>query len=821
LSRPSLIGLALQWLSPSLQQTCAPHLADRHDHDGAEEEDEDEDQGIYAPAQSLEELREIYAGLGARRGGKREVLDRILEGDWRHGVSLQQLAMADVRYLGDHPTALRWTALKLVRVKAHAGSDSGYETGAAMADEDGEAERAGLPRFHAASFVQNLQREVGPVVKAHFYFTRVEGMEGTLLRVWICDSPYSGQRAVVGPASTRMAEGAKTIYAVFPDGTDAVYVSLASTPGQTGGGDGNSLRRVVLEAIPKALSRPHERYTLKTTSLSARSLSALLAVRGPGRGNAAAGGWSIFAEGTVDESPLKSVSATSEPLKEDDEDEKEDLSGPPTLQSRKRAGRPTHNSKLLRDLGEPAAKRRKLVAKLRFGETALDDDQKGIERLEIRVEDPFPAERTGDPRDVELATPPEAVAAVSRRGRRSTLSMLDDSVEDEGGEAEAPLIGWVPDIRLTFSGSHVFAGMRKLVECGAIDGEKMPGWMTGEAGISIGVIRGGRVKGNKDSDRIPSNMSRVAPLAYGDTGKDDGDIMDVSDAKENYEDNEENEDMGVTDGEDGASNDEEVQNEEEDHDQGIIKASNAKEPIAEDFPAARPAATTDAKHAGTELTRVNHVGAVPDDAVPIDTDNAGSEAIDAADEQVVYFYGRNDSTQKLYQLPLYKADTWMGLRRYLGPLVSQTGRFKIWGPDGKEIAEVFWKPYPKIGKTFSFIYSELIFVTVLSTNSTAMGYSLFPITIIERTFVHELRSVIHWEMRRQRWRTPERADALELDVFLVVDHKPCLARMSPHHLLSHYLQGKSEHLKIKVRNLEARKEGEMDWPVWDERLYWA
>lgn len=496
LSRPSLIALALQWLTPTLQQTCAPHLAG-HNNNNDDEEEQEEDEGIYNPAQSLEELREIYSELGSRKGGKREVLDRILEGDWRHGISLQQLAMADVRYLADHPTALRWTALKLVRVRASDGVDGEYKGGATMAEEEGE--RGGLPRFHAASFMQNLQREVGPVVKAHFYLTRVEGMEGALLRVWICDSPYSGQRAGFGSAGARVAEGAKTIYAVFPDGTDSVYVSLASASGQTSGGDGNSLRRVVLEAIPKALSRPHERYTLKTTSLSARSLSALLAVRGPDRGNAAVGGWSIFAEGTVDESPLKSVSATLEPLKEDEEDDEDDSSNQPTLRGRKRRGRPSHSSKLLRDLGGPAAKRRKLVAKQRFGETALEDDQKGIGRLEIRVEDPFPTEPTHDPGELEVAARPEAGPAMSRRGRRSTLSMLDDSVEHENGEAEAPLTGWIPDIRLTFSGSHIFAGLRKLVECGAIDGERMPGWMTGEAGISIGVIRGGRVRGNKGS----------------------------------------------------------------------------------------------------------------------------------------------------------------------------------------------------------------------------------------------------------------------------------------------------------------------------------
>ena len=484
LSRPSLLSLALEWLSPKLQQSCAPHLA------GNDDDDEGEDQGIYAPAQSLDELRELYHELQTRKGGKREVLDRILEGDWRHGLSLQQLAMADVQYLWDHPTARRWTALELVRIRGSDGADTGDDVGATVEGMDR------LPRFHAASFMQNLQREVNPVVKAHYYLTRMEAMPVTLLRIYIYDSPYSSQRAVVDPAPTALPEGSKTIYVVFPDNTSSVYVSLTSIPGQTSGGDGKSLRKVILEAVPKALSRPHERYTLQTTSLSARSLSALLTVRGPGRGNAAAGGWSIFAEGTVEGSPLRSVPATPESSK--DEEEKDGLA-PPTLPDRKRRGRPSQSSKVLGFLGEPAAKRRKLVAKQRFGESALEDDQKGIERLEIRMEDAFPAERSGDSEDVGAVTRPETGAVASRRGRRSTLSMLDESVEDDNDEAEAPVTGWTPDIRLTFSGSHIFAGVRKLVESGGVDGEKMPGWMSGEAIVSIGVVRGGRIRGNKGS----------------------------------------------------------------------------------------------------------------------------------------------------------------------------------------------------------------------------------------------------------------------------------------------------------------------------------
>jgi len=52
---------------------------------------------------------------------------------------------------------------------------------------------------------------------------------------------------------------------------------------------------------------------------------------------------------------------------------------------------------------------------------------------------------------------------------------------------------------MTFHGSHVFAGMRELVEAGIIDGERMPGWMTGEEGVSIGVVKSGRIRGFKGS----------------------------------------------------------------------------------------------------------------------------------------------------------------------------------------------------------------------------------------------------------------------------------------------------------------------------------
>ena len=52
-------------------------------------------------------------------------------------------------------------------------------------------------------------------------------------------------------------------------------------------------------------------------------------------------------------------------------------------------------------------------------------------------------------------------------------------------------------MKLTFQGTHIFAGIRTLAELGLVDLKKMPSWMTGEDGMSSSIVRGGRVVGGK------------------------------------------------------------------------------------------------------------------------------------------------------------------------------------------------------------------------------------------------------------------------------------------------------------------------------------
>lgn len=486
LSRASLLALARKWLEADYRSTCAPHLGEDSD-----------DEGLYNIAQSFDEVREIYTEFEKGKGAKREVLDRMLEGDWRHGISLQQLAMADVQYLVDHPTSHRWTALKLIRITPEANG---------IGIEPMEKDFRRLPRFHAPSILRNLQKEVGPLVKAHYHLSRLPSVPITLLRIQIHDSPYTGQSSQSGLTNIHSLDISATIYVAFPDDTPSVYVSVASPSGSSKGGNSRVLRKAVIDAIPKAFSKPHERYTLKATSLSARSLLTLVAVRGSTRGNSAAGGWSIFAEGSVEGDPLQSFVTTTDQgyLQSDDKENLQSYDGLSATKRKRQSGYerdPPPNK-----TEDPSLKRRQLIASARFGKSGVEEDRTGIERLDIRIEDPFSSnlnmELSGAEAGASETTSDETQLKMlpSRRGRRSTLSIVDESDDEASSPNQSSSSsGWTPTVQLSFHGSHVFAGMRKLLESGAVDGEKMPSWMTGEDGVSVGVVQNGRIKGMKGS----------------------------------------------------------------------------------------------------------------------------------------------------------------------------------------------------------------------------------------------------------------------------------------------------------------------------------
>ncbi|KAK7755865.1 chromosome loss-related protein [Diatrype stigma] len=597
LSRASLLSLVLDWLDEKNLPLCPPLLrrsarrrrGEDGDDDQQEDDDDDDDEyegDFYPPARSLDELRELYASMqaataekkGASGGGggsKREVIDRIVEGDWRHGLSLYQLAMADLQHLYEHPSSQKWTAFRVQRLQNPSSPSS-----VAVAGGDDESEDRGgkrrkhnhhlhdkkslaVPRFHPSTFLQNLQAEVPPDVKAHYNFDRPRDLPLLLLRVFILDSPYSTSLAVANRNRSdrdrdRTSQGARvsvtsfdtarTIYIAFPDASPHVYVSAAASQSTTstttgasgknsnnnssaapgaGGVESRSLRALVVDAIPKALSRPRERYTLVPSGLSTRNLAALLHTKGAGRTNAAGGGWGVYATlaptdpraAGVAESPLNAAAPLpTPPLSDDAAGRGGSGSGNAVavdvaVRSRKRKLGEEGDGKggSLEENPVEAQHRRaveqaRAAAQARFGNSAARvDDGKGIERLDVLIEDAFPegisSSLSSSDDDVEEGegrrsnnhNAAAAAAAELRFARHDraldTTAAATDDVSDDGK--------WRPRVRLAFHGAHVFAGIRQLLEAGVVDGARMPGWMTGEEGVSIGSVWQGRIRGHR------------------------------------------------------------------------------------------------------------------------------------------------------------------------------------------------------------------------------------------------------------------------------------------------------------------------------------
>ena len=175
------------------------------------------------------------------------------------------------------------------------------------------------------------------------------------------------------------------------------------------------------------MSRPRQRFELKSTALTAKSLTTIVHMRSSSRSAHALGAWSLYADDKIDKSPLDGGFQVTNGEGENAEAVTE------------------------ADLGK--IKRRK-IAEERFGTSGVEGDGKGIEKLEVTIKD--------------------KVQPLNINGTQSGH-------------------GFRPAVTVRFEGNHVFAGIRRMVEEGIIDGLAMPGWMTGEDGVNVAVVKDRRV----------------------------------------------------------------------------------------------------------------------------------------------------------------------------------------------------------------------------------------------------------------------------------------------------------------------------------------
>ena len=436
LSRSALVSLATKWLSnPTLFRP--PYLACNRDALEAEEEDY-----LYEPADDVGSLRAIYEDLKDDPATtRRDIVERMVEGDWRRGLGLHQLAMIDVQHLLENEASLRWSALRIVPAAEEGRDGDGQdETQLSkrrkMDDGLGRTTQQQFPRIQPATFLKALKAEVSPLVKAHYYLHRLpKPYDLTVIRIYLTGVPFNDGRRTTGQHAT---DGARALYLALPNSCPYVYVAISGAssgpPAKRSTDKSKSaaaaakldvaaMKRIVLEAVPKALSRPQRRYAMESTDLSARSLKTICAMRGNGRVENCAGVFGSFAAAEADATPLEARV---------DKEQQGNGGG-------ERGG----------DLNEEESDRFARV-QLRFGPEIKDV---AFDRFSVRIQD--------------IGTSPR-----TRKRKR-------------GGKGSLPGVEEKP-VSLNLAGADVFTGLRKLAE---LDGahvnlDSMPAWMTGERGVS-------------------------------------------------------------------------------------------------------------------------------------------------------------------------------------------------------------------------------------------------------------------------------------------------------------------------------------------------
>ncbi|EWC45867.1 hypothetical protein DRE_04874 [Drechslerella stenobrocha 248] len=423
LSKPSLEKLVFDWLRAPI---CAPNLTPTDEDFQYEEEPQDA---------TLEQVEDAYRELSLRK----DIVARVFEREWRDGLTMHQVAQVDTQYILDHPSSLKWTASELV-----------LEEGKKLIGDK-------LPKFQPVVFCKSLADIMDPMVQCHSYYITHPTLTLTLVRLSLHD-PY--------PLPKTPPPANQILFLAVPVSSPYLFF----TPQRS------RLADICRKSLPIALSSQHRRYDIISTSLSAKTLEALMARKGHERGDiGAGGGWSVYAiegEGAVDGSPLETT--RPRPAKRRSLDADNDGSEEP------------------KDEGSRERWKRKKLAEGRFGTSALANDGTGLERIEVKLREVWPRQKAL-PMPLKLSTQdtsnnaaPEADVKGKGKGppRKKDISAIGDDSDsgEEGGDLPWTSKRWVPNVDVVLEGTHVFAGVRTLTEEGIFDGGKIPTWMTGEEG---------------------------------------------------------------------------------------------------------------------------------------------------------------------------------------------------------------------------------------------------------------------------------------------------------------------------------------------------
>lgn len=380
---------------------------------------------------------------------KRKLVDKILYEYWQRGLNLLQISQIDCQLIVDRPNAYYWI-LSTVRDRGGLGNE--------------------VPiLLDPQRFLNDLAQDLNTLYMTYIYICKHPDYPLVIIRIQVFDlQPISSStfssKAVLN--SNPHITSHKPYFIAIPMNSPHIIHS----PGLS------VVSKIVLQAVERNLSQdPTNILKLQATENQkpVRSLESMHILKGNSRFGSSLGAWTPYADGTVDALPLDTLqnhkliakdTSAKEVLETDDEWDK--LKKIANLRFKGSVDGKLQSHRYYDDV-KPASKRRKKFA----GAVSFNN-------FEETVDDGYEEVQNLDRNQFSSIAPLQYVEFT-----------LQDAVSDKQEENSG--------IVLKLSGSDVFAGLHEL-SVQSIEKEKMilnpetvPGWFTGEEGVTSGAIKNG------------------------------------------------------------------------------------------------------------------------------------------------------------------------------------------------------------------------------------------------------------------------------------------------------------------------------------------
>lgn len=375
------------------------------------------------------QIREEAKSMRLQKWTKSRIVDKILYEFWSDGLNLLQLAQIDCQLIVDNPNAYFW-------VLSTAKNAWGDEVPLSL---------------DPASFLALLARHLSDMFMCYIYVCTHPDMPLILIRIQVFDllpSRGGGRSRVDRPHITSH----KPYFLAIPMNSPHIIHS-----------PGNDLvSEIVLQVVESSLPQDPRNVVRveKTKSQKAvRSLESMHILKGCSRFANCMGAWTPYADGVADVSPLASlddhlVVNERKSIKESDSDDQK-LRKLANIRF-KGTSSGTLVSERMFDHNKPIGTRKR----------PLEEDEEG---------------RRGRPRKEN-----EFASIASIRYAEFEIQEPLEADSDHLSHVVVKLVG--TDV---FGGMHELAVQNPDLDKAVVDPSTVPGWLTGEEGLSCGIVKNG------------------------------------------------------------------------------------------------------------------------------------------------------------------------------------------------------------------------------------------------------------------------------------------------------------------------------------------